>query len=276
MPTKVTHEDTYQLTKLCAAAELAGPRLRLDCRRTCRLGPIGVTLLASVLAVRKLDGKHTEILWPEEESAVHFLKEVGFDRFAEGEETGHRSLELRQLHSLDVMYTDAVLDLLCDGVDGIDRENGYPIQLCLNELLQNVFEWAHSPVGCFVLARWYRQGCVRLAVVDRGIGIPAALRRKQVRGLQREKDADVIEAAVTVQHLTSRENRVGGLGLKTIREVVCGNEGRLTVSSLGGKVTWSPRGLRKYSTPLLRGTAIEVDIRPRRHTLTPSSTPAPF
>jgi anti-sigma regulatory factor (Ser/Thr protein kinase) len=149
------------------------------------------------------------------------------------------------------------------GVPGMDEETSYPIQLCLNELLQNVFEWSHSPVGCLVLARWFhRTRSVRLAVVDRGIGIPAALRSRKVRGLHRSNDADVIVAAVTTPRLTSRENKVGGLGLKTIREVVCGRKGRLTIVSLGAKVVWNAEKLARYQSYPLRGTAIEIDFRP--------------
>jgi signal transduction histidine kinase len=189
------------------------------------------------------------------------------------------SLELRQLYALDPLYTEAVVELLTEGVEGITKENSYPIQLCLNELLQNAFEWSRSQVGCFVLARWYKKtGSVRLAVVDRGIGIPAALRSAQVKGLHRKRDEEVIEAAVTMKHLTSRANQVGGLGLKTVREVVCGAAGRLMVVSLSGKVAWSgPKGiLHKYPAAPFRGTAIEIDIRPGGHEPSIGALPEPF
>ena len=64
--------------------------------------------------------------------------------------------EIRQLRALNALYTSQVTDLLERGVDGINSDNSYPIQLCLNELLQNVFEWSESRIGCTVLARWYK------------------------------------------------------------------------------------------------------------------------
>jgi signal transduction histidine kinase len=148
----------------------------------------------------------------------------------------------------------------------MDDAAAYPIQLCLNELLQNVFEWADSAIGCVVLTRWYhRSRSVRMAVIDRGVGIPARLRAKQIAGLHRGLDADVIEAAVTRPHLTSRVGRAGGLGLKTIHEVVTARGGRLTVMSHWARVTFRASGRTVARTRLpawLKGTAIEVDFRP--------------
>lgn len=103
---------------------------------------------------------------------------------------------------------------------------------------------------------------VRLAVVDRGIGIPAQLRRSRVGDLHREDNAQVIREAVMRPRLTSRLNRVGGLGLKTIRETVCERGGNLTIISLGAKVCWRGERLQTAPSPPFRGTAIEIDFRP--------------
>ena len=235
----------------------------MDCTKVEHFGPFGVALLASSIAMRRLDGRTTELRLPKDPLAIDFACEVGLDRFARGERTGLGTLEVRQMHALDAVYSEAVTEMVLRGVPGMNEDNSYSIQLCLNELLQNVFEWAHSPVGCTVLARWYlKTRSVRLAVVDRGIGIPAALRKEKVRDLHRASDADVIEAAVTTPQLTSRENRVGGLGLKTIRQTVCERGGRLTVISLSAKLTWVGDKLRKARSVPMKGTAIEIDIRP--------------
>jgi signal transduction histidine kinase len=189
---------------------------------------------------------------------------VALERFTLPKKRETRTLELLQMHALDALYTDQVAELLVAGVPGITEDNVHPIRVCLNELLQNVFEWADSPVGCLVHTRWYKGSrSVRLAVVDRGVGIPTELRRARVQDLHLESDdSRLIEAAVTRPRLTSRQNQAGGLGLKTIRDIVCGRGGRLTVVSLGGKVKWSGAKSSRYSVPILQGTAIEIDIRP--------------
>lgn len=264
VPARATDNDSYQLCKLCLELERHSGRAVLDCRETQRFGPIGIAMMASTVALRRAKGLATDLLLPIDDDARAFIEEVSFDRFSEGEETGLGTLEIRRLDGLDAVYTSRVVELLAEGVPGrITDENSYPIQLCLNELLQNVFEWSQSPVGCFVLTRWFKKTrSVRLAVVDRGIGIPAALRRSKVRSLHRALDADVIEAAVMTPDLTSRANRVGGLGLKTIREVVCGRAGRLTIVSLTAKVTWANSKISRFRSPPFRGTAVEIDVRP--------------
>lgn len=226
-------------------------------------GPFGVALIAASIAVRRLRGSRTRVVPPRKRDCDKFFHEVALERLAMGEPTGIGSLEVRQMHHLDAVYTDEVVRILTQGVPGVTEENSYVIQICLNELLQNVFEWADSPIGCMVHTHWYRKTrSARLAVVDRGIGIPASLRRRQVAALHRATDAEVIHAAVTKSRLTARENKIGGLGLKTIRTEVCERGGRLTVLSLGAKVVWSGNQARSHRSDPFRGTAIEIDFRP--------------
>jgi anti-sigma regulatory factor (Ser/Thr protein kinase) len=241
----------------------AGP-VELDFTKTERFGPFGVALIASTLLLRTHAGRATTMIPPEDESSAGFLKEVGLGRLAEGHGATSGTLEIRQLLANDPTFTNCVATILLKGVPGMTEDKTYPIELCLNELLQNVFEWSKSAIGCTVLSRWYKRNMnVRLAIVDRGIGIPAALRRKRVRGLHRANDADVIEAAVTQPKLTSRDNEVGGLGLKTIHgEVVTPRRGRMTILSHNAKVVWTEKGVRKHKSPYLRGTAVMVEFRP--------------
>lgn len=263
VPARATVNDSYQLAKFCEVVEREEGEVLVDFSDCILVGPLGVALIASSIALRQKQGRPTLVRAPNDESVAQFLDEVGIASFARGTMTGVGSLEVRQLLALDALYTEEVTRMVLKGVPGMSEDTGYPIQLCLNELLQNVFEWSGSPVGCLVLARWFhRTRSVRLAVVDRGIGIPAALRSRKISGLHRASDADVIVAAVTTQGLTSRANKVGGLGLKTIRETVCARKGRLTVVSLGAKVVWSAERAAKYRAYPLRGTAIEIDFRP--------------
>ena len=252
------------MLRACDALERVGGVATLDASAVTMFGPLGAALVAAAASTRRARGQETRFVPPLDEEARHFVEEIGFDDVVCGRASeGSGTRALRQLRALDPSYTHEIAELLMRGVPGTDETTAYPVQLCLNELLQNVFEWSHSTVGCIVLSRWYRKTrSVRIAVVDRGIGIPAALRQKRVEGLHRKSDADVIVAAVTTAKLTSRVGRAGGLGLKTIREVVCGRGGRMTVVSQGAKVVWSGERRAIYRSLPLRGTAIELDFRP--------------
>jgi hypothetical protein len=263
VPRRATVAESSQLIEACTKAERERGAVELDCSEVEMFGPFGVATLAASIAVRRSQRAETHLLPPKKREIARFFEEVALERLARGEQTGVGTLEVRQMLSLDALYTDHVVQILTRGVPGVSDENSYVIQLCLNELLQNVFEWSDSPVGCMVHTHWYRKTrSVRLAVVDRGIGIPASLRRRQVQSLHRASDGDVIVAAVTTSQLTARANQVGGLGLKTIRGEVCDRGGRLTVLSLGSKVVWTGAKHRQARSEPFRGTAIEIDFRP--------------
>ena len=231
LPNRGTLEQTHDLIQAFNLADREARPVDLDCGSVTLFGPFGIALLGAAIAIRRQSGRQTRLLPPRDEEVARFVREVGLDRFALGEQTGVGTLEIREMHALDPTYTRHVTDMLVRGVQGVTEANSYPIELCLNELLQNVFEWSESVIGCTVLTRWYyKTRSVRPTVVDLGIGIPAALRRR-LRELQRDSDAAVIEAAVTQPRLTSRENKRGGIGLKLIREVVCDElAGSLTVA----------------------------------------------
>lgn len=266
LPIKATLERSADLVRAFHVARQTTDAVLIDAEPTVVFDPFGAALLASLMAQRSQKHLSTALVGPRSAEAALFLSDVGLDKFAAGEASLRGTLELRQLRALDPNYTASVTALLVRQVPGITTENSYPIELCLNELLQNVFEWSRSDTGCVVLARWYpRTRSVKLCVVDTGIGIPAELRRTQVQELHRSRtDAEVLEAAVTRPRLTSRANQVGGLGLKTIREVVTMRKGRLTVLSLGAKLSWMDgriSGMRSRP-PVFRGTAVEVEFRP--------------
>jgi hypothetical protein len=135
------------------------------------------------------------------------------------------------------------------------------VQPCLGALLDNLYLWSESSVGAFVVVQWLKRGQrAKVAFVDRGVGIPAALRRSPTSGLHRATDVDVIEAAFSDPQVTSHTEGKLGQGLKTLRETVLSHHGKLTVVSLGAKVSWSAERMTKAASPALRGTAIELEL----------------
>lgn len=236
----------------------------LDASKVTTFGPLSMVELALAAARRKRAGLASLALRrPVDEQAAAFLDEVGFSRLLAGEDPTRRradTLEVRQMTSHDRIYTERIADVLVGNVEGYDENASHLIHLCLNELLQNVFEWAESAEGALVHCRWYRKGAnVRIAVADAGVGIPGALRSK----FTGESDADVIAAAVMREGLSSSPHSSRGLGLKLIRDIVTARDGKLTVVSHTGMVVFGPgTSVRKRRCGWLVGTAIEIDFRP--------------
>ncbi len=147
----------------------------VDASRTDLFDPFATALLALAFSRRRLQA-YPAVLFepPANSSARTFLDEVALQRFLGGagsaKESGPQrgTLEMRQLHALNPVYVEDVADPLADRLPGTTQETSYLIQLCLNELLQNVFEHSGSKVGCLVLARWYLASRnVRIVVVRR-------------------------------------------------------------------------------------------------------------
>lgn len=264
LPPRLTSD---QMTRLAAAADAVATDAkaeRLDARAVRKWGPLSMVELGLAIAQRRRLGHPTlTFLPPTDEVAAHFSDEAGLARLLAGEESTRRAadtLELRQMTTHDRLYTERIADVLVERVEGYDEDASHLVHLCLNELLQNVFEWAASPEGAFVHARRYRKdGNVRIAVADAGMGIPGALREK----LQRESDLEIVEAAVTRAGLTSSPRASRGLGLKLIRDIVTSRQGRLTVASHTALVSFGPGDLvRPRRCGFVRGTAVEIDFRP--------------
>ncbi len=269
-PARATVEESYEIVDLCRHIETDRQARVLDASRCERFGPMGTALLAMALERRRIEGlTDLSFVQPTREECREFLAEIGFERFFLPKEsrpkpTAGGTLQMRQLHGLDPLYTESVAELLLHNVQGTSEEASFLVQLCLNELLQNVFEHAESQVGAFVHSRWYRHdGNVRVTVADAGIGIPAALRRRYVRDLQRESDDKVLIAAVTELGLTSRQaGRPGGRGLKHLHSLVTERGGRMSVISQQAWVVFTSKRPVKRRAPFFRGTAIEIDFRP--------------
>jgi hypothetical protein len=161
LPTRGTFERTNELIRLFNEAEKERGAVDLDCGPVTMFGPFGVALIAAIIALRRLDRRQTSLLPSNAEEVRRFVGEVGLDRFALGEQTGVGTLDIREMHALDPTYTCHVTDILTRGVQGVTEENSYPIELCLNELLQNVsngrnrrLDALYLPVGTTVRDRF--------------------------------------------------------------------------------------------------------------------------
>jgi signal transduction histidine kinase len=269
VPARATADESYQILGACSAIEKDAAARVVDAARCTMFGPIGVALLALALARRRTRGlPDLEFIEPNADDVREFLREVGFARFLTAARADENppvgTLQMRHLFRLVPAYTADIANLLSSRVRGTDDDVAYLIELCLNELLQNVFEHADSKEGCFVQTRWYsKTGNVRIAVVDGGIGIPAALRREYVADLQRKRDADVVIEAVTRKGITSRRgNKQGGFGLKLLHEAAVERGGKLIVVSQTAKVVFKSSGIQRPRSSPFRGTAIELDFRP--------------
>jgi signal transduction histidine kinase len=263
VPRRATINESPQLTRLVGEAEREKGDVEIDCSKTEAWGPFGVALLASCLMVRQKLGRQTKLLAPNEGDLLEAFAETGLELLANGETIG---LNGGQVHPVSIEKHDASGELataLSSPLMAAAEAAPAAVQPCLATMLDNLFEWSESGVGGFVVVRWHKKTRqARFALIDRGIGIPAMLRRSQVGNLIRATDAEVIEAAFSDPNATSRHEGTPGLGLKHLRDSVLSHKGRLTVISLGAKISWTADRVTRASSPAMRGTAIEIEMSP--------------
>jgi hypothetical protein len=176
VPERATREETTRIIALCEELEKAPEGAILDASGTLRFGPLGVALLGASALERKASGRRTEFVLPSDPEAANFASEVRLDRLVRGESTSASGqIAVQQLKAVDPSYTQQVAHILEAGVTGLDEDTAYTVQLCLNELMQNVFEWASSRIGCVLFTRWFHvTRSVCFAVVDRASGFRRA------------------------------------------------------------------------------------------------------
>lgn len=269
-PPRLTLSDSYQAVGIWREL-VSADSVELDLGNCQRWDAAMVAMLSLGFAKRRsLKLPVAKVSLPRDTEVVAFLDELEFRRFLEGrgsaQDAGPQrgTLALRHLTSLDRFFVEEAGDLIAERVPGTSVDVAHLVQLCLNELLQNVFEHAASLVGCVVAVRWHAAGGnARISVVDAGIGIPAALRRVQERGLQRGSDEEAIIAAVTSRGVSSRRTgRFGGLGLKTLHELATERGGQVTVLSHAAKVAFRKDRVQPVRSPHFLGTLVEIDFRP--------------
>jgi hypothetical protein len=263
VPRRATINESPQLARLVGEAEREKGPVEIDCSKVEAWGPFGVALLASCLAVRQKLGRETQLIAPSEGEAVEAFEQTGLALLAKGESVGLNGGQVHPIAIEEHESSPALAATLSSSLGLAAEAAAAVVQPCLEPLLDNLFEWSESVVGGFAVIRWHKKTRqVRFVLVDRGLGIPAVLRRSHVGNLIRSSDAEVIEAAFSDPAVTSRQEGMQGLGLKQLRDNVLAHKGKLTVISLGAKISWTKERVTRSPSPAMRGTAIEVEMSP--------------
>jgi hypothetical protein len=253
--------ESPQLARLVGEAEREKGPVEIDCGKTEAWGPFGVALVASCLVVRQKLGRETLLIAPTEDLLVEQFEETGLSIMARGESIGLNGGQVHPIPIPDHEPSQALAMALAKPLSSVAEAAPVAVQPCLEMMLDNLFEWSESTVGGFAVVRWHKKTRqARFVLIDRGLGIPAALRRSHVGNLIRAGDADVIEAAFSDPFVTSRHEGAQGLGLKHLRDHVLSHKGKLTVISLGAKLTWTGERVSRSASPAMRGTAIEIEM----------------
>jgi len=256
---RVTQNESAQHLRLIGELEREKGPVELDATKTESYGPLGVALLASAFGVRARDGRETRLLPPTEPEKLALFEETGLLECIAGEPPpSAEAVRLATSFTID----DALAMVRGLAENRSLRDGAVPVlEVIVRALFGNALTWAESTRGLWCMGRYVAKNrSLRFALVDRGIGIPAALRRAEVGNLRRSTDPEVMHAVFQDPGASSKKDAGESRGLLRVRTAVEQHKGRLLGLSLAGKISFQKGHWVSSTTPPFHGTAFEVEL----------------
>ena len=215
--------------------------LVLDMRSVAFCTPTGITILAAAIETLAMRGelKGGEIYFPRSPLLVRYLERMDFfselkvkmpapEDFTRKEPKGFYPIS----HVEDEKASPAATVALAEAVQEhakLDKESLGALKSCLNEVVENVFYHARSPIDALVCAQAYKKKKVtEMVIADTGRGIRAALSEVPEYREQAANDCSAIRLALE-KNVTNTGDVKRGIGLWVASEVIRRNEGELLI-----------------------------------------------
>lgn len=162
----------------------------------------------------------------------------------------HNVLRLRQHQRATFRDADPVLSMIRAHTQ-IDEDSEDSLRTCIVEVIQNAQDHSQSAVGAVSSARYLAQSDeVRVAIVDRGLGIEQTLRKRYPSVNSYNALRWVAEGNYTAQ---SRQNNAGQ-GIRLLKDIIRARGGSLFIIS-------GESGFEIRTQPVIRHTFVELGFR---------------
>jgi len=233
----------------------------LDLRKCKYLGPDGAAILAAVCLDLRHGRRGAHLAPPKGPPELRaFFHHSGLDTFAlETDVSKAPTLEdkpvlpMKQILTARFQDADPVIEML-HRYGSTHPDTDESLRTCINEITQNIQDHAQSSVGGVMMARFIKSE-VRVAIVDRGVGILATLSDRW-----KDMTAGNVLPRVLLEGRYSALSRANnqGLGLNLLVSIIEGRNGELFVLS-GSSAGEIQRNGRNWFGPLpneFRGTGV--------------------
>lgn len=235
--------------------------------------PTGITILAAVIE----DLYRRELLaegaiWLPRGQVMQYLQRMNFFRELEVElPENFTRREAKGFHPVthvaDEDESPAATRALAEAVQeyaDLDETSLGALKSCLNEIVENVFYHAHSPVDALVCAQAYKKKKrVELVIADTGRGIREALTQIPEYRDQVRDDCSAIRLALE-KNVTATGDTRRGIGLWVASQVIRHNEGELLILSHDGGLLIDGAGEHEQTEYFWPGTLVVVEFRTDR------------
>lgn len=244
-------------------------RYRVDMTGLKTATPVSIVLLGALF--RWLEVQGVDILIPtpsipSQTAAV--LRQNGFlSAFRLGQPIGRGpTIRYREdsYHDPDAIIRYLKTDLLGRNFLAIPETSQSAIAGALEEIYQNAFDHAESPVGVISCGQYYKEKKIaELAVVDLGIGIPGNVRR-YFRRIKRRylTGKEAMDWAMKQGHTTLPRDISRGNGMTLLADLVARYRGSLEIRSYDGRVIVRDGNVIPERAPVgISGTLVRVRLR---------------
>jgi hypothetical protein len=263
-------EVLAQLKPLLTGGESDQPRLVVvDMRSVDRCSATGITILAAALEHLFMCKKlrpGSEILAPFSSDVTQFLWRMNF--FAELG-VNRKDLPVHTpphgfrpvTHVANDTESPSVTRGLVEAVEEsytIDPVTSGALKSCMNEVMENVFYHALSPIDALVSLQTEDRK-VELAIVDTGRGIRSSLLEVERYRRKAGDDCSAIRLALKKNVTTTGDDR-RGIGLWVAYELVRRNEGQMLVLSNEGGVDISGESFVDVKEYFWPGTLVAIEF----------------
>lgn len=276
LPNKVTLEKVGALLDQLEPMlrDDAGPpieRLLLDMTSTAFCSPTGITIVAAGLEhLFKLGRIQQGQVWSPKSpllrqylQRINFYRELGVDleeKFERREPKRFRPVTHVPDEDVSPGHTRDLIRVV-EEHHAIDRGTVAALKTCVNELIENVFYHAESPVDALVAVQTYaKKNLTELVIADTGRGIREALVERPEYAPLATDDCAAIRLAIQ-KNITTTDDPKRGIGLWVAREIVRANNGTMLILSHDGGVDLSDAGERNLKAHFWPGTLIALEFR---------------
>jgi anti-sigma regulatory factor (Ser/Thr protein kinase)/anti-anti-sigma regulatory factor len=236
----------------------------------CSFGdPFAITVIVGAIKTAQAKGHKVIYKRSQNKRLEAYFKSIGLYEWGTAQvgktKFANQQVELQHLSAVQPGYADAVIRVLQNKINMSEGLKG-SLHMSVVELMTNTFDHNKSvpDVGCFVCAQAYKDR-ICLCLTDFGKGILRALSSVE-KYKNIETSVEAIELAVQ-EGVTSRVDRVAGLGLTHIQRFLQVNNGEMHILSQEGWVHWNFRtgkGVvkRRKLRVAFEGTIVNIIARP--------------
>ena len=246
-------------------------RLLLDMTSVAFCSATGITIIAAALEDlflrRKLSGG--QVWLPRSPLVVQYLQRMNFfkELRVEMEETFERRAPMNFYPVTHVPNESKCPEITrelvtpCQKNMDLDHAAVNALKTCVNELIENVFYHARSPIEALVSGQTYkRRGRIELVIADTGRGIHAALSEVPEYARLGLDDCSAIRLALKKNVTTTGDYR-RGIGLWVASELVRLNGGEFLILSKEGGIRMADGVDTDVETYFWPGTLVAIEFR---------------